>query len=374
MYSKRGGYMKLKKWMMPAAALMMAGALVFSGCSSKNADTGSEAAADDSSENELKLGEYKGITATVEVPADVTEEDVKNTVMASVENATVTQEIKDRAVEQGDTVNVDYTGYMDDKEIPDSSAEDYNIRIGSGVFFNGAESNLIGAMPGDTVDISVTYPEGYPQKDLEGKNAVYKVTVNYIAGEQQAELTDEFVASISDCKTVEEYEQMVRKSLEESRENELEVNRENAVWTVVLDNARMVSYSNSEVAEICDTYKSYDESAARDFGMTMEDYVQTYQNMSIDEYNAAIEDLAKQEIKKRMVVDAIAQAENIDGENMTDEEIERCAKKQNYDSVEDYKNTTDEEDMKEDVKGIRVTDFIVNAASITETPASVEES
>ena len=129
-------------------------------------------------------------------------------------------------------------GYMDNEEIPDSSVEDYNMLIGSGIFFNGAESELIGVMPGETVDISVTYPEGYPQADLVGKSAVYKVTVNYIVQEEQAQLTDEFVASISDCETVDEYRQMIRDNLEASRENEREMNRRNAVWDQVLETLR----------------------------------------------------------------------------------------------------------------------------------------
>lgn len=365
--------MKLEKWSMTLSVCLLSGALIFSGCSGKN-NGESGKMADDSTKNELQLGQYKGLSVTVEALPDITEEDVTNTVMSSVENATVTKEIKDRAVAEGDTVNVDYIGYMDDKEIPDSSVEDYNILIGSGIFFNGAESGLVGAMPGDTVDISVTYPEGYPQTDLVGKSAVYKVTVNYISQEQQAELTDDFVAGISECKTVEEYEQMVREALEESRENERKMNRENAVWDAVLDNAQMISYSNSEIAEISAEYKSYDESAAEDFGMTMEDYVQTYQNMSMEEYNTALENLAKQEIKTRMVIDAIAQKEQINGENMTEDEIEQCAKAQNYDSVDDYKNSTSKKDMTEDVKGIRVINFVVNAAEITETPASGEAS
>ena len=119
--------------------------------------------------------------------------------------------------------------------------------IGSGIFFNGAESELIGVMPGETVDISVTYPEGYPQADLVGKSAVYKVTVNYIVQEEQAQLTDEFVASISDCRAVDEYRQMIRDNLEASRENEREMNRRNAVWDQVLENAQVISYSQADI-------------------------------------------------------------------------------------------------------------------------------
>ena len=364
--------MKLRKVIMAAAGVVLAGTLVFSGCDSKKNNDGSSTgtqSTDDGTKSAVTLGAYEGIEVTVEALPDITEGDVIDTVMAAVENATVTQEITDRAVAEGDTVNVSYTGYMENEEIPDSAVEDYNILIGSGVFFNGAESGLIGVMPGETVDISVTFPDGYPQEDLVGKSAVYKVTVNYIASEQQAELTDEFVASISDCSTVEEYQQQVREALEESRENEREMNRRNAVWSVVLDNARVTEYGTSDVAKIADEYKSYDASAAEDFGMSLEDYVQTYQGMSIDEYNETIDAMAKQQIKEQLVIDAIAEEQGIDGEDMTEEEIDRCARELNYDSVDDYKNSRDPEDMKEDVKAVRVMDFIMDSAVITETPA-----
>lgn len=370
--------MKFKRLAMTAAGLMIAGALTFSGClgsgeTTDDKNTGNIESKADDVKSEVKLGEYKGIQVTVEALPDITDADVINTVLAAVENATVTNEIKDRAVAEGDTVNVSYTGYMDDEEIPDSSVEDYNMLIGSGIFFNGAEDGLVGAMPGDTVDISVTYPDGYPQEELVGKSAVYKVTINYIVQEQQAELTAEFVASISDCKTVEEYQQYVKEELVKSRENEREMNRRNAVWELVMDNAEVTAYSDSDIQAIASEYKSYDESAAEDFGMTFEDYVKTYQNMSLDEYNTAIEDMAKQEIKQELVIDAIAEAENINGDDMTEEEIERCAREQNYDNVSDYKKSREEADMKEDVKRIRVMDFVVGSAAITETPAAVTE-
>ena len=358
-----------KKLIGAIMAFSLAGSLLFSGCSSKNQNTGEQTAEESmiqDVESEVTLGEYKGLPVTVEKLPDVTDDEVTDAVMAAVENASVTGEITDRAVASGDTVNVDYTGYMDGEEIPESSVEDYNILIGSGVFFNGAESSLIGVMPGETANISVTYPEGYPQEDLVGKNAVYQVTVNYIVSEEQAELTDEFVSQISDCQTVDEYRQMVREALETSRENEREQNRRNAVWDKVLENAQVVAYNSGEVQEIVDQYTSYDQSAARDFEMSLEDYVQTYQGVTMDEYTAAIEDIAKQEIKERLVIDAIAQAENINGDNATDEEIQKCSQQQGYDAVDAYKRDRGSDGMAEDVKGLRVVDFVVDSAQITE--------
>ena len=358
--------MMLKKLAAMAAVIMLAGTAVLSGCSSEGETSQSASASAEDTKSEVKLGEYKGIAVTVESLPDVTDDEVEQMVQSSVENSTVSGQITDRAVAQGDTVNVNYTGYMDDEEIPDSSVEDYNMLIGSGIFFNGAESGLVGVMPGETVDISVTYPEGYPQEDLVGKTAVYKVTVNYIVQEEQAQLTDEFVASISDCETVDEYRQMIREALEASRENEREMNRRNAVWEQVLENAQVISYSQADIDAIVGEYTSYDEAAAEDFGISLEEYVQTYQDMTMDEYNSSVEELAQNEIKNELVIDAIAEAESITGADITDEEMERCAQEQGYETLDDYKNDNDAAAMEEDAKALRVVDFVVNQAQITE--------
>ena len=253
------------------------------------------------------------------------------------------------------------------KKFPDSSVEDYNMLIGSGIFFNGAESESgrrhAGRNGGYFRDLSGRLsPGGSGGKELP----CIRLTVNYIVQEEQAQLTDEFVASISDCETVDEYRQMIRDNLEASRENEREMNRRNAVWDQVLENAQVISYSQADIDAIVQEYTSYDTAAAQDFGISLEEYVQTYQDMTMDEYNTAVEDLAKDEIKNELVIDAIAQAENITGADMTDQEMERCAQEQGYESVDDYKNDKDQAAMEEDAKGLRVIDFVVSEAQITE--------
>lgn len=365
--------MNYRKLGMIAGAVLMAAALAMTGCSSKKDPAGgastnaaqSETAAPDVP-SEIKLGAYKGVAVSVERLADITDADVEASITSVVENSTVSHENKSRAVADGDTVNVSYTGYIDGEEIPDSSIEDYNMLIGSGIFFDGAESGLVGVMPGATVDISVTFPDSYQKAELVGKSAVYKVTVNYIYEESQGELTDAFVAGISDCKTVEEFRQVTREALEQSRDNERLLIRRNAVWEKVMENCEDVAYSTSEIAAIAQEYKAYDESAAKDFEMTLEEYVKQYQNMTLEEYNASIETLAKAEIKRQLVAEAIAKAENINSDNITEDEIIRCSQEQGYEAVDGYKNDRGEEGIRQDVLFNRVLDFVVENAVITE--------
>ena len=314
----------------------------------------------------LSMGEYKGLKVTVTALPDVTDAEVESYVASVVESALVVNENTSKAVENGDTVNVAYTGYMDGVEIENSSIDDYNILIGSGIFFDGAESQLIGAVAGDTVEITVTFPNGYPREELVGKSAVYKVTVNYIHEEGQGELTDEFVASISDCRTVEEFYQVVRQTLEDSRANERVLAKENAVWAVVLEQVKEVQYDESALSTLVDAYKAYDQGAAEDFGMTLEAYVSTYQGLSIEEYDQLVLEIAQSELLEDMVVRYIAGHQGIDGANPTNAELNSASAKQGYESADAYMQSRSEEDMQMDIMKIRVMEYLMSVSEIIE--------
>lgn len=314
----------------------------------------------------LSMGEYKGLKVTVTALPDVTDADVENYVSSVVESALVVNENTSKAVEAGDTVNVAYVGYIDGVEIENSSVDDYNILIGSGIFFDGAETQLIGAVAGDTVDIAVTFPNGYPRAELVGKSAVYKVTVNYIHEEGQGELTDEFVASISDCRTVEEFYQVVRQTLESSRANERILAKENAVWAAVFEQVKEVQYDENELNELISAYKAYDQEAADDFDMSLEAYVSTYQGLTIEEYDQLHLEIAQRELLEGMVVEFIAKDQGIDGKNPTDEELNAASAKQGYESADAYSQNRPNEDKLKDIMKVRVLKYLMSVSEITE--------
>ncbi len=314
----------------------------------------------------LSMGEYEGLKVTVTALPDITDADVENYVTSVVEGALVVNENTSRAVEAGDTVNVSYIGYLDGVEIENSAIDDYNILIGSGIFFDGAESALIGAAAGDTVEITVTFPDGYPRSELVGKTAVYKVKVNYIHEEGQGELTDAFVASISDCKTVEEFYQLVRQTLETSRANERILAREDAVWAAVLEQVKEVQYDETALNALIESYKAYDQDAADDFDMTLEAYVSTYQGIDIEEYNALVKTVAENALLEEMVVAHIAGQQGIDGQNPTNDELNRASAKQGYESADAYVQGRAEADMQKDIMKIRVVEYLMQVSEIVE--------
>ncbi len=182
------------------------------------------------------LGEYgwfEGITALdyvtlpelpVVVPTTVstiTDEEIRDEIDAILENYTTSEQITDRPVANGDTLNIDYVGKIDGVEFDGGNTKGAGatVTIGKTQYIDDFLEQLIGHMPGETFDIEVTFPASYPANpDLQNKDAVFTVTVNYIAGEDIVpEFTDAFVAEnfseSNGWKTVFDVEKYIRETI-----------------------------------------------------------------------------------------------------------------------------------------------------------------
>lgn len=141
----------------------------------------------------ITLPEDLGLTLSDEANT-VSDEDVADYINENIMvNYTETQEVTDRAAADGDTVNIDYVGTVDGVEFDGGSAEGYNLTLGSGTFIDGFEEQIVGHTPGESFDVTVTFPEDYRATDLAGKEAVFATTLNYISESVTPELTDDFV-------------------------------------------------------------------------------------------------------------------------------------------------------------------------------------
>ena len=161
---------------------------------------------------DVTLGEYKGVSvkkettvvSDVEVDARVEEERNKQATEIQVE---------DRAVVEGDTVNLDYAGTVDGVAFAGGTAQDQTLKIGSGSFIPGFEEQMIGMNIGEEKDLQVTFPEKYHAEELAGKAAVFHVKVNSITETQLPALDDDFAKDISEFDTLEEYKADIRAKL-----------------------------------------------------------------------------------------------------------------------------------------------------------------
>lgn len=257
---------------------------------------------------EVKLGKYKGVTVD-KVSTEVTDEEVDAEVGRERENNARNVEVTDRPVKDGDITTIDFEGFVDGVPFEGGKGENYPLTIGSGTFIPGFEEQLIGAEIGREVEVNVTFPEDYQAEELKGKAAVFKCTVKEIKEKELPELDDEFASEISEFDTLEEYKEDVKKNLAEKKEKDAKTARENEAVDVA------VKASEMEIPDaMLETQQRQmvDEFAQRITmqGLSMEQYMQftgaNYQQL-IDQ----VKPQAEERIKSRLVLEAIAKAENI---------------------------------------------------------------
>lgn len=314
------------------------------------------------------LGTYVGIEVNM-TPTEVTDEEVVNTVNSNVMKGTTTEEITDRnIVQDGDIANIDYTGYMDGEAFAGGSDTGFDLTIGSGSFIDGFEDGLIGATVGETVEINVTFPEGYPQADYAGKEATFKVTVNAIKQQVTPELNDEWVANNSDYSNVEEYQESIRTQLEEAAAQEVMDTKPDRVLEQIYNNSTIEKYPEGRVENFVAYLNSTYESYASMFGTTLENFVTSNFGMTMEEYTEQLTSIAQINVGTEMICYRIAEEEGI---TLTDEEYQagaqQYATENGYESVEEFEAAYTKAQIYDRILIERVMEYVAsNAVEVTE--------
>ena len=266
---------------------------------------------------EVKLGKYKGVKID-KIDTEVTEEEVDAEIDRERENNARSITVEDRPVKDGDITTLDFEGFVDGVAFDGGKGENYPLTIGSGAFIPGFEEQLVGAEIGKEVEVKVTFPEDYQAENLKGKDAVFKCTIKEIKEKELPELDDEFASEVSEFDTLAEYKEDVRKNLTEKKEKDAKNAREDAAIKAVVEEAEM------EIPEaMLETQQRQmvDEFAQRITmqGLSMEQYFQ-FTGTSYQQMLEQVKPQAEERIKSRLVLEAIAKAENIE---VTDEDYEK---------------------------------------------------
>ncbi|MBQ7304736.1 MAG: trigger factor, partial [Clostridia bacterium] len=185
---------------------------------------------------DVELGQYKGLEVEI-TKQTVTEDDINARIEQDRQKAARTIDVDDRAVEEGDTVNLDYSGSVDGVAFQGGTAQGQTLKIGSHQFIPGFEEQMVGMAIGEEKDLDVTFPEQYHSEELAGKAAVFHVKVNGIQKTEMPELDDDFAADVSDFDTFEAYKANIVKELEERAEKNNDVTFENALVEKAVENA-----------------------------------------------------------------------------------------------------------------------------------------
>ena len=288
----------------------------------------------------VTLGAYKGIevpepTYTVEdkdVDAELEKERDRASRFVGVE----------RAIENGDRVTLDYSGSVDGERFEGGTAEDQVLVIGSKTVIPGFEEQLVGMNAGESRDINVRFPDEYHAEALQGKDAVFAVTVKEIQVKEMPALDDEFAKDISEFDTLDELRADKKKQLTEKAEANKKVAIENAALSAVCDNAS-VEIPEVMIARQVDHMLRDMAYRLQMSGISLEDYMK-YVGTDAAALRESYHEEAVRRVKMQLVIDAIGKAEAID---CTEEDTERTIARIAEDAqqtVEDFKKNLSAED------------------------------
>ncbi len=311
----------------------------------------------------VTLGEYKEIPVTV-APIEVSDAEVEQ-VARNLYNNAVTEDkgVKDRAVALGDTVIIDYEGKQDGVAFAGGTAKGASLTIGSGQFIEGFEEGLIGVMPGETVDLNLTFPEQYHSAELAGAEVVFTVTVHYIIPEQ---MDEEVIAGMGmeGITNEEELRKYVYDFIYAYNEQTYNSSKESAVLNAFMEGCVFEELPEELLAKYETMAKNIIEQSAQASGMQPEDYTLQYYSMDL---NSFVKEYAKEASMQNLAMQAVANRENL---NVDDEALESALAEQltltGYETEEEYLGETTKEDFRESVMYDNVLNYLVENAKVAE--------
>lgn len=258
---------------------------------------------------EVKLGDYKELHVEKEA-VEVTDEAVEEQVQGlRSRHAKMVEAEEGAVIEKGDFAIIDFAGTVDGEPFSGGEGKGYPLEVGSNSFIPGFEDQLVGLKKGDSTDVDVTFPEEYFVKELAGKQAIFKVNVQDVKRKELPELTDEYVAANSDCKTVEELRASYKERMKKAAENNAQIAYEKALIDLAVANAEFEVPEimiEDRVTQMIDEMRMSLEARK----LTLEQYMQ-YSGIDMKQLRERQHDAAVENVKTDLVLDAIAKAENI---------------------------------------------------------------
>lgn len=319
------------------------------------------------------LPDYKGLEYT-ETKSTVTDADVKSKIDALLEQYATKTQVKEGTVKEGDNVNIDFVGSLDGEEFEggNSNGQGYDLTLGSGSMIPGFEDGIIGHKIGETFNIKATFPENYGKDELNGKEADFKITINYKTDTQLPEYNDEFVASYTDAASILEYEDSVRKDLVEQKDESDKSQNESAIMKVLVEKVTYNKYPEQEMQDLIDKSIAQQEQAASSYGYSLGDYVTArYGFQSEDDFRDYVKGLAEDYMKEKIAVCAVAKDAKI---TVSKEEVDNYKKKiMDYYSYEDESKLNENyssEDLVYYALAEKVVDFLLENGKPVEATAT----
>ena len=311
---------------------------------------------------EVTLGEYKGIEIE-KVEAEVTDEDVEAELLNVQKQNARNIPVEDRAAKMDDEVTIDFEGFVDGEAFEGGKGENYQLTLGSHSFIDTFEDQIVGKNIGDEFDVNVTFPEDYQAADLAGKPAVFKCKLNGINETELPELDDEFASEVSEFDTMDEYKADIKATLQVKKEKAAKNTKEGLVIDKIIENASMevpdpmVETTKEQMVQEFAQQISYQ-------GLSIEQYFQ-FTGMSKEKFLESATPEALRRIQSRLVLEAIAKAEDI---QVTEEELEEELKKMaemyqmDLEQLKGLVGDSEKKAIKQDIAVQKAVDLVTEAA------------
>ena len=310
---------------------------------------------------EVTLGDYAGLNVTKKVKT--VDESLVDAEIKRMQDRNGRLLTREGAAENGDTVDIDFEGFVDGVAFEGGKAEHYSLVLGSGSFIPGFEDQVIGHSAGEEFDVNVKFPEQYQAEELAGKDATFKIKLHEVKYKELPELDDDFAKDVSEYDTLDELKNSIRKNIEENNNKQADAQVENDLIEQVVNGMTV------EVPEAM--YEARVEELVQDFqyriaqqGLKLEQYLQ-YMGMELDAFKAQFREQAEKQVKMRLAMEAIVAKEAIQA---TDEEFENEIKRiaDAYKmEVEKVRSVVDEAAVKADLAVNKAIDFVKEKANVT---------
>ena len=353
---------KMKKKLV---VLLMAATLAFSavGCGSTEL-----------SNEYITVTQYKNLEVPKLPQMEVTDDMVEQAIQTELYNNKVSTPVTDIAAEIGDTVIIDYVGSVDGVEFEGGTANNANLKLGSGTFigptdeYSGFEEQIVGHNKGDEFDIMVQFPEQYHSEELQGQPANFHIVLHDIVIEDMPELNDEFVKSVSEkSKTVDEYRNEIKAKLEADNELQSESQKAFMVLDSLAAKTEIIELPEGMLEERIEKADEYYKSIAQSSELEFADFCLQYLNMDEEEYNKTVREISEDAIKKELACNLIAEEKGLmPTEEEFDELMNQFAKESGFTSVDEFIDMVGEQELKSAIVQDKVGAYLAKTCVVVE--------
>ena len=311
---------------------------------------------------EVTLGQYKGVEVD-KVEVEVTDEDVQAELLNVQKQNSRTIPVEDRAAKMDDEVTIDFEGFVDGEAFEGGKGENYQLTLGSHSFIDTFEDQIVGKNIGEEFDVNVTFPEDYQAEDLAGKPAVFKCKLNGLKETELPELDDEFASEVSEFDTMDEYKADLKATLQVKKEKAAKNTKEGLVIDQIIENSTMeipdpmLETTKEQMLNEFSQQLSYQ-------GLSVDQYFQ-FTGMTKEKFLETSTPEAERRIKSRLVLEAIAKAEDIQvSEDELNDELKKMADMYQMDleQLTGLVGDSEKDAIKQDIAVQKAVDLVTEAA------------